>query len=281
MKTTVIVSIYKDVEALDVIINSLVNQTHQADEIIISEDGNSKDVKRYCETLKNLKIKHLSQPDNGWRKNKALNKAIKESKNDYLIFIDGDCVPYPTFIESHVTLCEENTVLCGRRTEPGKKFSQQLRTKKLSIDKFVANYISNYFKLKKDNVRHYDDGIYLHPNSSILKLIKKFRKKENHIVGCNFSCWKKDLEKINGFDEDFTLPTTGEDTDIERRMRHFGIKMKSCRYSANMVHLYHKKVFNKDISTQTESLMQTKKDVFVCKNGLIKRKHYDSKQFIY
>ena len=76
---------------------------------------------------------------------------------------------------------------------------------------------------------------------------------------------KKDLEKINGFDEDFTLPTTGEDTDIERRLRYFGIKMKSCRYCANVIHLYHKKVFNPDITSKTETLMETKKDQFICK----------------
>jgi GT2 family glycosyltransferase len=270
LKTTIIISVYKDVKALDLILNSLLNQTKEVDEIIISEDGNCEEMKSYFVTLNNPKIKHLFQEDNGWQKNRALNKAIHVSKNNYLIFIDGDCLPYPTFIESHITLAEENAVLCGRRTEPGEKFSKQLRTEELSVKEFVSRYVSNYFKLKNDNIRHYDDGIYFHPDSLILKLIKKFRKKENHIVGCNFSCWKKDLEKINGFDEEFTLPTTGEDTDIERRMRHFGVKMNSCRYSANVIHLYHKKVFSTEISSQTEALMENKKNVFVCKNGLKK-----------
>lgn len=268
MNVSVIISVYKDVEALDLIISSLLDQTHEVDEIIISEDCESDEMKEYYASLNNPKIKHLSQEDNGWQKNRALNRAIKASKNDYLIFIDGDCVPYPTFIESHIVLSEENAALCGRRTEPGEKFSKLLRSRDLSIKEFVSNYIWNYFKLKDDEIRHYDDGIYLRPDSMILKLIKKFRKKENHIVGCNFSCWKKDLVQINGFDEDFKMPTTGEDTDIERRMRHFGVKMNSCRYSANVIHLYHKKVFNKEISTQTEALMETKKDIFVCKNGL-------------
>lgn len=51
-------------------------------------------------------------------------------------------------------------------------------------------------------------------------------------------------------------------------MRHFGIKMNSCRYSANVVHLYHKKVFNDEIASKTEAMMETKKDIFVCKKGL-------------
>ena len=269
MKTCVIISVYKDVRALSLIIDSLLNQSVEVDEIIISEDCESSQMKEYFNSLKNDKIKHLSQEDNGWQKNKALNRAIKKSTSEYLIFIDGDCIPYSTFIESHILLSEKKSVLCGRRTEPGEKFSSILREKNTNIKEFVSSYISNFFKLKKDDVRHYEDGIYFHPHSFLFKLIMKIRKnKQNHIVGCNFSCWKKDLEKINGFDEDFILPTTGEDTDIERRMTHFGIKMNSCRYSANIVHLYHKKIFDKDISSQTEALMESKKDIFVCKKGL-------------
>jgi len=66
------------------------------------------------------------------------------------------------------------------------------------------------------------------------------------------------------------MPTTGEDTDVERRMRHFGIKMNSCRYSANVVHLFNKKVFNNEISTLTEALMESKKSIFFCSKGLVK-----------
>lgn len=270
MQASIIISVYKDVQALDLIIESLEKQSHPIDEIIISEDGNSNEIKAYVQSLDKTNIKHLSQVDNGWQKNKALNRAIKSSSHDYLIFIDGDCLPHLEFIEGHIRLSAKNTVLCGRRAEPGEAFSKQLREKLLTLKDFRTQYFKNYFKLKNDNIRHYDEGLYLTPNSFRLKVISFFRrKKENHIVGCNFSCWKSDLKKINGFDEDFLLPTTGEDSDIERRMRHFDIQMKSCRYSANLIHLYHKKNFNPEISLKTEAIMQRKKDTFICKKGLL------------
>lgn len=270
MNVTVIISVYKDVESLSLIIDSLLKQTVTVDEIIISEDGDSIEIKNYFNSLKHKRIRHLFQEDNGWQKNKALNRAVRASKNDYLIFIDGDCLPYPSFVESNILLSEKNNVLCGRRTEPGEYISRQIKDRKISINQFIQNYLQNYFKLRADNIRHYDDGLYFHPNSFIFNSIKKLRtNKKNHILGCNFSCWKEDLEKINGFDEDFNLPTTGEDTDIERRMKHFGIKMKSCRYSANVIHLYHKKVFNREISAKTEAIMESKKDIFICERGLI------------
>jgi glycosyltransferase involved in cell wall biosynthesis len=269
-RVSVIVAIYNDLEALRLVISSLMTQSHLPDEIIVTEDAEHRHIKEYIEQLNNNKIIHLTQKDDGWRKERALNDAVRASNSDYLIFIDGDCVPYSNFVESHLKLSEPNTALCGRRTEPGLKFSTQLRNKDLTIDDFQKNYLKNYFSLSKDEVRHYDEGLFFSPDSLIFSLIHRFGRKSSHIVGCNWSCYKKDLEMINGFDEDFTLPTTGEDTDIERRLVHFGVQMKSCRNAANVIHLFHKKIFNPEISKQTEALMQTKKNVFVCKNGLQK-----------
>lgn len=267
---TVIVAIYSDLEALALIIDSLLSQTHLPDEIIITEDAEHPHIKAYIEQLNNPKIIHLTQKDDGWRKERALNSAIKASTSDYLIFIDGDCVPYTSFVQSHLELSEPKSALCGRRSEPGARFSRQLRDGGLSIDAFQKNYFKNYSALKKDEIRHYDEGLYFAPDSLLFSLIHKFGRKNSHIVGCNWSCYKEDLVNINGYDEDFILPTTGEDTDVERRLKHFGVKMKSCRNAANVVHLYHEKIFNPDISKKTEALMETKKDIFVCKNGLKK-----------
>jgi glycosyltransferase involved in cell wall biosynthesis len=273
MTVGIVITIYKDLEALDLIVEAIKNQTVKPNEIIIAEDNNSDEVAKFVANIKidNVLVYHTFQEDNGWQRNKSTNNALRVAKSDYLIWIDGDCIPYPTLVESHIALCENNTVLCGRRAEPGEKFSTALRKKQISVDAFLKNYIKNFFKLKRDNIKHYEDGFSLKADSFLFKIINLIRKnKENHIVGCHWSAWKKDLEKINGFDEDFTLPTTGEDTDIERRLRYFGIKMKSCRYCANVIHLYHKKVFNPDITSKTEKLMKTKKDQFICKNGLNK-----------
>ena len=220
----VIISVYKDLEALKLIINSLQSQTRVPNEIIIAEDAQHSEIKEYLDSLTYDNVIHLSHKDIGWRKEKILNDAIKIAKSDYLIFIDGDCVPYVNFVQAQLELSEKNTALCGRRSEPGPLFSQKLRSAELSVLEYEKKYLSNYSALKKDGTRHIDEGMVFSPQSLIFTLIHKFGRKNSHIVGCNWSCYKEDILKINGFDEDFILPTTGEDTDIERRMRHFGIK---------------------------------------------------------
>lgn len=273
LSITLIISVYKDIEALDLIIGSLTHQTFLPNEVIISEDGESLTMKTFVESLSPLPFSliHLTQEDKGWQKNRALNRAVSNASSDYLVFIDGDCIPYDTFVEGHAALQEKNHVLCGRRSEPGEYFSRKLRNQEMTLKEYISHYISNFFALKRDHVKHYEEGIYLGKNNFIFKLLHRFSRKDSHLVGCNFSCFKSDMVRINGFDEDFKMPTTGEDSDIERRMRILDIKMKSCRNVANMVHLDHPKVFNADISSKTMALMRSKGDNPYCINGLDKQ----------
>ena len=275
MNCTIIISVYKDTDSLDLILESLSEQTILPDEVIISEDGNSDKMAEYLLIAKmkyeKLDILHLFQEDISWRKNVALNRAVLSSKHEYLIFIDGDCIPYDNFIEWHLKLAEKNSVLCGRRSEPGENITNKFRNRVILVKIYRKNYLKLFSEYKKDkDAKHYDAGIFINPNSFFGKILKRKRDKKSHIVGCNFSCFKSDLEKINGFDEDFNMPTTGEDTDIERRMRLCNIEMKSCRNAAIIVHLYHKKVFNDEISRKSLELMHSKDNYHVCKNGIKK-----------
>lgn len=266
----VIISVYKDTEALGLILDALLNQSILPAEIIVSEDGNAPSMKTFVESwqVQHPNILHLTQEDSGWRKNRALNRAIAAARSDYLIFIDGDCVPYPEFVKEHLRLKMPNTVLCGRRSEPGERFSTMLRNRSLNLHNYEKQYFRNFFALKKDQVKHYEEGIYLGSAHPIFHIVHVFSRKESHIVGCHFSCYKSDMIRINGFDEDFTMPTTGEDSDIERRMRLIGIRMKSCRNAANMVHLYHPKNFDGETAGKTVALMNSKGDDPYCLNGL-------------
>ncbi|RZV18373.1 glycosyltransferase [Aliarcobacter butzleri] len=241
-KCSIIISVYKDTDSLDLILESLCNQTIIPDEIIISEDGNSIEMSDYVkvakEKYKKLDINHLFQEDIGWRKNIALNRAIVASKYEYLIFIDGDCVPFDDFIENHLGQATKRIVLAGKRVELGEKITREIRSKKLTVSKLTNNYWLYVIKLINDKTRHLEDILHISYKSFLSQYIKK---EVNYIIGCNWSAFKEDILEINGFDETYTLPSVGEDVDLGWRFRGLGIELKSCRYNANLVHLYHKK----------------------------------------
>jgi len=272
-KVAVVISVYKNVRALSIILEALENQTVKPDEIIISEDGRSQKVTDFVKTLNSDKIIHLTQEDLGWRKNKALNRAILRATTDYLIFIDGDVVPHKRFIEGHISCSKPRRVNAGKRAEIGQKYSEMLYNRDISIDKLTNNYIFWAIKLHNDKIRHYEDGIYIKPDGWIYKNIIQ-KKLISYLIGCNFSCYKKDIESINGFNEDYKLPAIGEDVDINWRFRADGTEVISCRNIANVYHLWHKKGFGADEGKVNNEILKENFEInrFVCLNGLKKLK---------
>nr|MCH9812530.1 glycosyltransferase [Campylobacterota bacterium] len=162
MKATVIVAIYKDIEALNLILNALLNQTYTGDyEVIIAEDGSDADVKAFMKSLSTSQVLHTTQKDEGWQKNKSINNALKIAKGELIIFLDGDCIPYSNFIENYLQFATPKTVLAGRRVELGPQYSYALREKEIDALDIENNYFKYYFNLKKDNTRRYEVGIKL------------------------------------------------------------------------------------------------------------------------
>jgi len=263
--------VYKNTRALKLVLNSIINQSVKVDEIIISEDGNSSEMKDFLSTVKIDNLVHLTQEDLKWRKNIALNNSIKKASGDYLIFIDGDVVPHKKFVEGHITCSETKKVCCGKRSELGEGITKDIYDEKISVDELSSSYLQKALSLFKDGTRHYEEGVYISAKNPLYKIFLKNRH-VRYIIGCNFSCYKKDMESINGFDEDFKYPAIGEDIDLGWRFRGLGIDLKSCRNSANIYHLWHKKNFGSEAGEINNKILEKNfaVDRFVCLNGLKK-----------
>jgi GT2 family glycosyltransferase len=268
---TIIISVYKNTQALEIVLDSLAHQSVMPDEIIISEDGNSNEMKEFVSSLSYTNIIHLTQEDDGWQKAVALNNSIRTSKGDYLIFIDGDVVPHKRFIEGHLACSEKRKVCCGKRSELGEGITKKIYNHELNIDKLTSSYIRQINTLHKDGIRHYEEGFYISPKNIVHKLFLKDRH-VRYIIGCNFSCYKEDIESINGFDEDYKYPAIGEDIDLGWRFRGLNIDLKSCRNIANVYHLWHKKNFGSEAGEINNKILEKNfaQNRFVCLNGLNK-----------
>lgn len=263
MKVSLIVAVYKDIEALNLIIESLKQQTYKNFELIVAEDNNSIDMIEYLSNIKEIEVKHTFQEDKGVRKSRSVNNAILAATGDYLIFIDGDCVPYSTFVESHVYLSENNMVLAGRRFNLGPSFSNQLRNKNILSSYLEKKIFQNFFKLNNDiKEGHLEAGLYINPKNLLYKLLFKNRKNTS-LLGCNYSCFKKDMFRINGLDESYGASPVADDTDIEWRFIKAGLSIKSCKFAANIFHLYHerKKSIKKSFCIDSElTIMYARKE---------------------
>ena len=226
MKASLIISIYKNTRALEAVLDSIKRQTEQDIEVILSEDGEDPKMAAFIQAYDfPWPMQHLTQPDEGWRKEKALNRAVVAAKNDWLIFIDGDCVLHPQFIENHVRYQQPGVMLAGKRV----KLNPELSERCMKGEKFC---LFPYLFARR-GCRYVEEAFYC-------GAAKWLRRKVKHLVGSNMSMSRNDLMAINGFDENYVLPATGEDYDIEWRMLANGCKMVSLRNLAVQYHLYHK-----------------------------------------
>ncbi|MEN8170423.1 MAG: glycosyltransferase [Pseudomonadota bacterium] len=264
-RATLIISIYRDTEALDVILHALRQQSTNAFNIIISEDGESTEVAQFIAKQGNeIPLIHLTQADRGFRKNRALNRAIVTATNNYLIFIDGDCVPHRNFVQAHLHCAEPGVVNCGRRIELGERTSTKLRKTPSLIENFYGNlnYLLQINTLRLDQTKNIELGFYLPMLQRLL------HERDSSIVGCNFSIYRQDLLSINGFDEAYHSPGIGEDSDLELRLRNNKIRIKNNKFTAIQYHLYHPRSYT--VSNENSQLLATAKASFstYCKQGI-------------
>ncbi len=240
MRVSLIVAYYKDLQALDLIVQAARAQ-HYADlELVVAEDNNEQRTIDYLATIKDIDILHTSQDDTGIRKARSQNNAILKSTGDYLIFIDGDCVPYSSFVRAHVALAEPGHVLSGRRVNMSPRFSRFIRERMLSVSMIetLLPILSPLMML--DGASHVGQGVALDPHGWLYRKIQAERKGSNlNLLGCNFSCYKNDIVAIDGFDESYGETAVPDDTDLQWRFAKYGMRFKTCKNAANQIHLYH------------------------------------------
>ena len=273
MKVSLIVAVYKDVEALSLIIESLKRQTYNNFELIVAEDGNSEEMKDYLNNLKNIsfEIIHTTQEDIGVRKSKSQNNAIRASQGEYLIFIDGDCILYHNFIENHILLSSKGGIVSGRRVNVGPMYSEMLRERKITSIWLEQNFVKHFLLLKDDAKleKHAEEGFCIKINGFIHKMIQFFRKKELSLLGCNMSFYKEAMIKINGFDEELGNSAFASDADLQWRFKGMDYHIISGRFLVNQFHLFHKRSeqqYDRSMTKQIDENMKQKK--YICTNGV-------------
>jgi glycosyltransferase involved in cell wall biosynthesis len=239
VKATLIISVYKDVSALEAVLRSVVLQKEKDFEVIISQDCDDPCFDQLIEKFRSsFPIKHLQQPDQGFLKTKMLNKAIRASESERLIFIDGDCVLHRRFVKQYVHSIREGRMCIGRRVNLDAETSRKIR----SGERTVPGYL--------EMIRNKSTSV-----EESFPLWSLLQRKLVPLLGSNMGWYKADLIKINGFDETYITPGFGEDSDIEFRARKAGIVPYSVRYKAIQYHLFHER-------PNRENLVKISKDLF-------------------
>lgn len=238
---TVIIAVYNAVRYLEMVLTGFCRQSRANFEVIVADDGSGPDVRSFVEMFSrksSFPLEYLYQPDEGFRKNRILNQAIKEASAGYLIFVDGDCLPHCHFVSAHWEHRAPGTVLCGRRVKLSRQISDRLTPQDILTGWLERITLERIVDILYGRGSHWDEAIRL--NNRFIRNV--LHRREPALLGSNFSLEKTLIEQVNGFNEEYTGAGVGEDTDLEYRLRLLGARFQSVRHLAIQYHLYHPRV---------------------------------------
>jgi glycosyltransferase involved in cell wall biosynthesis len=235
MKAAVIVTTYNRPDALAAVLEGYVAQRAAAFELLIADDGSTDETRSIVQDYAShspFPVRHIWQEDRGFRAGAARNRALAQIAAEYVIFSDGDCVPPPFFVQRHLLLARPGCFLAGNRILLSAHFTREVLARHLPIHRWsAAQWLAAWVRRDVNRALplvHLPDGAWRVRDSRHWEGVKT----------CNFSAWRTDLERANGFDERYSGWGL-EDSDLVIRLLHAGIRHKSARFAAPVFHLWH------------------------------------------
>lgn len=253
----VIVSTYNAHEYLAKVLDGYLAQTRPPDELVVGDDGSDDCTAEVVSTYASkaeFPIRYVWHEDLGFRLAKIRNEAVKASSAEYLIFIDGDCVPHRRFIEDQIRIMKAGCFVQGKRMLVSKKASGSFSYPRL------GNLVKMCLKGQVTGVHH----LLRIPGITVRK------KGLVGIKGCNFAMYRKDFYAVNGLSEDF-VGWGREDSELAVRLLKYGLKRRNAPFSAIVFHLWHEEHGKESLAENDKLLAEAiKSPSSYCKNGICK-----------
>ncbi|MBD8564274.1 glycosyltransferase family 2 protein [Oxalobacteraceae sp. CFBP 8763] len=249
---SVVITTYNRPDALAAVLAACFLQDDKNFEIIIADDGstaNTRDCVARLAAGAPVPVKHVWQPDDGFRAAMARNRGTLAATGDYIIFLDGDCVPQRDFIARHRALAQQGFLVSGSRI----LLSQALTERALRDGIDVAGLsIAQRLRLRlAGDMNKFLQTVVRWPDFGRVRRKFSWRR----IKSCNLGVWKADLKAVNGFDESFT-GWGHEDSDLVVRLFHAGVLRKDGAMATEVLHLWHTEAERDQASSNRRTVLE-------------------------
>lgn len=242
---SVVVSTYEWPEALDVVLRALSEQGDDDVEVVVADDGSGPSTARVVERWRHLfreRLRHVRQPDDGWRKARALNLGALEARGDYLVFLDGDSVPRCGFLGAVRRSALPGWFLAGKRLHLSPRLSRQVLEGRAAVWRWsVGRWLLGAPRELVTGPRETSRPGLLVPLRDRRRPwrpeLADFRPPHD-AYGFFLGVARRDFERVNGFDLRF-VGWGGEDEDLAFRLQRSGLRCGWPGPRATLLHLWH------------------------------------------
>lgn len=232
---SVIVTTYNREDALDAVLRSLARQIDRDFEVVVADDGSAAATVRLVETWMDRlghRLAHVWHEDQGFRAAEIRNRAILASRGVYCIFLDGDCIVRPDFVATHRRLAAPGWFVTGNRI----LLSSALTAKVLRDGLTPETWGFGAWVVERLRGGVNRLSALLHLPLGPLRRLR--RNAWQGARSCNLAIWRGDLDRIDGFDADYS-GWGKEDSDIIARLLHAVIGRKDGVFATGVLHLWH------------------------------------------
>lgn len=232
---SVVITTYNRSDALLAVLRGLELQTDHHFEVIVADDGSRPEHQKAIQesiVARSLRVTHVWHPDVGFTASRIRNRGVAAARGEYIVFLDGDCVPEVDFIARHRLLAQPGFFVNGSRVLLSPDLTNRVVSDGESISGrsvmyWVAHRLRGHASKLSGLVRLPDIG---------LRTNRTFSWKG--IRSCNFGVWRTDFERVNGFDESF-VGWGHEDADFVLRLHNSGVARKNGFCATEVFHLWH------------------------------------------
>jgi len=230
---SVVIAVYQRPRILDLVLQSLANQTRTDFEVVLADDGSDEAIghmARLWSGRLRQPIRHVWQEHRGFRKTAIVNRAVLECVGKHLVFIDGDCILHHRFLERHILRSSPGQVLSGRRV-----MLDAGLTERLTLEDVRSRRIERpSFWWRHAKAHDLRNGIF----ASALYGWRGGRTRAYAILGSNFSLDREDFARVNGYDEAI-IGRGMEDVNLRTRLLNAGCAIRSVSQEAIQYHCHH------------------------------------------
>jgi glycosyltransferase involved in cell wall biosynthesis len=266
-RASLFVATYEMPRHLELVCAGLERQSDLGFEVFFCDDGSGPETREVIQKFSKrvaFPVHHLWQENQGFRKCRILNRALAQARGEICIFLDGDCIPHRHFIRDHLQTFQPGYYSAGRRVELGEKLSSQITSKDILSGLFDYPHLSFIWSVIQGDSEYLNRAFRI-PWKGLRKALGMNRVAD--LKGCNYSVARKDLEAINGFDENYE-GYGREDTDVEVRLQNLGLKIQSLKGMALQFHVWHpRRQFTPKNDVSLEAVLKSGR--IRCEKGLI------------
>ncbi len=233
---SVVITTYNRSDALVAVLDALTRQTDVNFDVVVADDGSTaahQQVIRQSRAAKSLRATHVWHPDVGFTASRVRNRGVKAARGDYIIFLDGDCVPERDFIAQHRMLAQRGCFVNGSRVLLSLPLTQQVVNGAVHVDGRSKGY---WIKARLAGEASKLSQMLRLPNMRV-RLKPSFYWKG--IRSANMALSREDFETIDGFDESY-VGWGHEDADFVLRLHNAGLIRKNGFCATEVYHLWHK-----------------------------------------